>query len=131
MKKQATNAVKDKIKSVMIGHAIGDALGVPVEFMTREELEKSPVTDMMGYGTYPVPAGSWSDDTSMALAALDSLSKGVVDWDDIMNNFGKWLHDGEYTPTGECFDAGITCVRAIINYFNNKLPPCECGESSE
>lgn len=131
MKRQATNAMKDKIKSVMIGHAIGDALGVPVEFMTREELEKSPVTDMMGYGTYPVPAGSWSDDTSMALAALDSLSKGVVDWDDIMNNFGKWLHDGEYTPTGECFDAGITCVRAIINYFNNKLPPCECGESSE
>ncbi len=123
--------MKNKIKAVMIGHAVGDALGVPVEFMTREELAKNPVTDMMGYGTFNMPAGAWSDDTSMALAALDSLAKGRVDWDEIMSNFGKWLHDGEYTPTGECFDAGITCVKAILNYFNNNLLPDECGELSE
>ena len=44
-----------KVKSVVIGHAVADALGVPVEFMTREELKAHPVTDMMGYGTYPLP----------------------------------------------------------------------------
>ena len=54
----------EQIKAVMIGHAIGDALGVPVEFCEREELKMNPVVDMRGYGTYPVPAGSWSDDTS-------------------------------------------------------------------
>ena len=32
-------------KAVMIGHAIGDALGVPVEFSSREYLYKNPVTD--------------------------------------------------------------------------------------
>ena len=26
-----------KVKAVVIGHAVGDALGVPVEFASREE----------------------------------------------------------------------------------------------
>ena len=49
-----------KIKSVVFGHAVGDALGVPVEFASRSELDKNPVEDMEGYGTYPFPAGCWS-----------------------------------------------------------------------
>ena len=69
----------DQIKAVMLGHAVADALGVPVEFCSRDELKKHPVTDMVGYGTYPVPAGSWSDDTSMSLAALDCLARGNFD----------------------------------------------------
>lgn len=107
---------KDYIKAVMIGHAVGDALGVPVEFCLRKNIEKNPVTDMRGYGTYDVPAGSWSDDTSMSIAALDSLSSGEIDYFDIMVNFAKWLNDGEYTPTGKSFDVGRTCLRSILNF---------------
>ena len=81
------------MKSVMIGHAIGDALGVPAEFCDREELDESPVTDMMGFGSYSVPAGAWSDDTSMTLAALDSLSKGSINYDEIMENFVRWCSE--------------------------------------
>jgi len=121
----------DKIKAVMIGHAVGDALGVPVEFASREEVDANPVEDMEGFGTYPYPAGTWSDDTSMSVAALDSLVKGVVDWDEIMGNFGKWLQDGDYTPSGEAFDAGRTCVRAIINYFAHNMSALESGEAAE
>ena len=111
------NTIKNKMISVMIGHAVGDALGVPAEFASREEMDANPVTDMEGFGTYPYPAGTWSDDTSMSLAALDSLADDKVDWDEIMNNFGKWLEDGEYTPSGEAFDVGRTCLNAIISYF--------------
>lgn len=75
------------IKAVMVGHAVGDALGVPVEFRSRKELDQTPVTDMMGFGTHPVPAGAWSDDTSMALASLDSLAEGTVDYTKIMQSF--------------------------------------------
>lgn len=73
-----------KIKAVMIGHAVGDALGVPVEFCSRAELQTDPMTDMRGFGSYPVPAGAWSDDTSMSLAALDSLAGGKIDWCEII-----------------------------------------------
>ena len=85
--------ILDSIKAVVLGHAVGDALGVPVEFCEREELDKKPVTDMFGYGAYPYPEGCWSDDTSMSLAALDSLASSRLDFDDIMVKFGEWYYD--------------------------------------
>ena len=120
-----------KVKSVVLGHAVGDALGVPVEFASREELEGNPVTDMEGFGTYPYPAGTWSDDTSMSLAALDSLASGNINWDEIMKNFGKWYYQDKYTPTGEMFDAGYTCITAIENYCVYKKSYQNCGVSQE
>ena len=120
-----------KIKSVMLGHAIGDALGVPVEFCDREELAEHPVTDMTGYGTYPVPAGAWSDDTSMSLCALDSLCHKDWKWNDIMNNFVDWLEKGKYTPTGETFDVGRTCLKAIVSYCRGDADAVNCGKNSE
>ena len=121
----------EKIKAVMLGHAIGDALGVPVEFCNRKMLDKKPVTDMLGYGTYSVPAGTWSDDTSMALCALKSLANGNIDYDDIMYNFGKWYYNAEFTATGVMFDVGITCCKAINRYFNDNYPIDNCGLSDE
>lgn len=122
----------EKIKAVMLGHAVGDALGVPVEFCARKELDEKPVTDMMGFGSYPVPAGSWSDDTSMALCALDSLKKGRIDYNGIMDNFVMWLSNDDYTPTGEAFDVGRTCLTAIRRYCRKDAPPAlECGLSEE
>jgi ADP-ribosyl-[dinitrogen reductase] hydrolase len=58
---------KNKISGGIFGLIVGDALGVPVEFIPREELKKNPVTDMIGYGTYNQPPGSWSDDLLLAL----------------------------------------------------------------
>ena len=123
--------LKDKIKAVMLGHAVGDALGVPVEFCERDGLAAKPVTNMVGYGTYPYPEGCWSDDTSMSLAALDSLASGELDFDDIMVKFGEWYYDDEYTPTGEMFDVGNTCSYAIDNYFAYHKPIEECGLTGE
>ena len=121
----------DKIKAVMLGHAVGDALGVPVEFAKREELDNAPVTDMEGFGTYPYPAGTWSDDTSLSLATLDVLKGGEIKWDEIMLNFGAWLQNDKYTATGETFDAGKTCVKAIINYLTNDIKASESGGTDE
>ena len=120
------------IKAVMLGHAVGDALGVPVEFCSREELDAQPVTDMMGWGSYPVPEGCWSDDTSMSLATLDSLKSGKVDYDSIMENFVAWCSRDEYTPTGEMFDIGRTCLTAIRNYLRQDgKSALECGLKDE
>lgn len=121
----------DKAKAVVIGHAVGDALGVPVEFCWRDELDKKPVTDIVGYGAFPVPAGAWSDDTSMSVCTLEVLADHGIDFDRIMGNFGKWYYEDEFTPTGEMFDAGNTCSMAIANYFVHKLPFDKCGLCDE
>ena len=115
----------------MLGHAVADALGVPVEFCRREKLAAKPIKDMEGFGTYPFPKGCWSDDTSMSLCVLESLTKNKIDYEDIMNNFGKWYFKDEFTPTGEMFDVGNACSTAIENYFKNKLPLNECGLKEE
>ena len=120
-----------QIKSVMLGHAVGDALGVPVEFDTREQIARNPVTDMRGFGTYPYPAGSWSDDTSMSLCALEALSHENWKWEDIMGNFASWLGEGTFTPTGETFDVGRTCLKAVMNHVTRKIPIEKCGGRSE
>ena len=81
----------------MMGLVVGDALGVPYEFRSREQMKAESATDMIGYGTYNVPAGTWSDDSSMALASLDALRNGC-DLEAIMRNFADWLYNRNYTP---------------------------------
>ncbi len=125
------NDIEYMIMSVILGHAVADALGVPWEFASRQELDAAPIEDMEGYGTYPYPAGTWSDDTSMTLCALDSLAKCRVDPNDIMKKFGLWLQKNEYTPTGECFDVGGTCFRAILSYLEHGTPAIVCGGKDE
>ena len=75
----------------MIGVAVADAFGSPVQFMNRESLKKNPLTEMEYCDIYDKPAGAWTDDTSMALCILDSLrEKGKVDEADIMERFSRW-----------------------------------------
>ena len=121
-----------KIKDGVIGHAIGDAMGVPVEFCIREKLLAHPVTKMIGYGSHDVPAGTWSDDTSMEIATMDSMINqgGRINCEDIMMNFYYWLKDAKYTPYGEVFDAGRTCIKSIIN-FSKGYDISECGQKDE
>lgn len=121
----------ERFSAVALGHAIGDAMGVPVEFCSRAQLEREPVTGMRGFGTYAVPAGAWSDDTSMSLCALECLSSRGLDYDGVMNNFSRWYYAGEFTPTGVTFDVGATCRAAIRNYAERRLPPLRCGLQGE
>ncbi len=117
-----------KIIDGIIGHAIGDAMGVPIEFCEREKLLQHPVTKMIGYGSYDVPEGTWSDDTSMEVATIESIiNKKEIDYKDIMMNFYYWLKEGKYTPYGEAFDAGRTCIQSIIN-FSKGYELSECGQ---
>ena len=82
----------------MMGIVVGDALGMPVQFANRAELKVNPVKTMEGYGTYNMPPGTWSDDTSMALATLDSIREcGEINYSDIMERFFRWTFFGEYT----------------------------------
>ena len=115
----------------IMGVVVGDALGLPVQFLEREELVEKPLEDMIGYGTFYLPEGSWSDDSSLTLATLDSLREyNEINCDDIMKRFVEWLIDGHYTPFGKSFDQGATCVNAILNYRKNK-DSSMCGVTGE
>ena len=112
----------------LMGFVVGDAMGVPLEFKSREELLKKPVTKMLGYGTHNVPEGTWSDDTSMMIATIDSINeKCDIDLDDIALKFVQWYKHADYTPEKEVFDIGNTCREAIEKYDKQRERPIECG----
>ena len=97
------------ITDTILGFVVGDAMGVPVEFESREYLKKNRIEKMEGYMSYMQPAGTWSDDSSMTLATIDSIiNKQNIDYDDIMNKFLNWYQNAEYTATDMIFDIGDT-----------------------
>lgn len=116
-------------KNGIIGFAIGDAMGVPVEFCIREKLMQNPLTEMVGFGSHDVPKGSWSDDTSMTLATMDSIiEKKEIDIYDIADKFLQWAHKYKYTPTDKLFDIGRATLKALckceINIENASSSGC-------
>ena len=61
------------LNNIILGVAVGDSLGVPVEFKSRAYLNENPVTDMQEFGTFNQPKGTWSDDTSLTLCLAESI----------------------------------------------------------
>ncbi|MDF2933769.1 MAG: hypothetical protein K0R36_3100 [Chryseobacterium sp.] len=91
------------VKAGIFGVCIGDALGVPVEFRSREQLKRSPVTKMRALGTHHQPAGTWSDDGSLTLCLADSLCNGynledmvLKFYSGTMRKFGHHTEDFRY-----------------------------------
>lgn len=102
----------NKVKDILLGIAVGDSLGVPVEFKSRSYLKSNQVKGMMGYGTHYQPAGTWSDDSSLTFCLAESLTKGY-NLVDISKKIISW-HDKSYWTAYEVvFDCGITTGRAI------------------
>ena len=93
----------------IIGLALADSMGVPVEFQTRDSLKKYPIKGVIGYGTYDMPEGCWSDDTSLTIATMDGITRnaGIIDenaYKNIADNFLNYYLSDAFTPTDEMFD---------------------------
>jgi len=113
------------IKDILLGVSVGDALGVPVEFRSRKSIQYNPVTDMIGYGTYNQPPGTWSDDSSLTFCLAESLLKGL-DYNRIASNFVSWLYNATWTPYNEVFDVG-NATRQAIEQLRKGVNPIEAG----
>lgn len=125
-----------KIKDGVCGLVVADALGVPVEFQSREKLKENPIVGMVGYGSYNQPPGTFSDDSSLTLATINSLVRqksplNIIDYDNIMKEFVKWRYKGKYTPYGEAFDIGNTTKIAIENYKNGSKALSSGGKNEK
>ncbi|MBC1436454.1 ADP-ribosylglycohydrolase family protein [Listeria rocourtiae] len=118
--------LKERLTPTLFGGIIGDAMGVPVEFKARDTFF---IDDMVGYGTYNQPPGTWSDDTSLTLCLIyNILENGTLK--DLINKFYAYYKTGYCTPFGEMFDIGRTTVDAILRYKRGSSPT-HCGGRSE
>lgn len=118
-----------RVRGGLWGAVVGDALGVPVEFEDRSSRKKNPVSDMQGYGTFNLPPGSWSDDSSLMLCVAESLLHGF-NTGTMAELFMRWFYDAYHTPWGETFGVG-GATRAAIERMKSGVPPEEAGGVDE
>lgn len=111
---------------ILLGIAIGDALGVPFEFKDRRVLKENPCADMVGFGTYNLPPGTFSDDSSLTFCLAEALTKGF-DLDIIANNFVRWCYENYWTPRGSVFDIGISTKESINRLVKGMRPDLAGG----
>ena len=117
------------VQDALLGVAIGDALGVPAEFVSRGLRDDNPVTGMREKGSHNQLAGTWSDDTSLTLCLADMLC-GLYDLKALAGLFINWKEHGFYTARGYVFDIGIATSAAIHNLAAG-VDPILAGGSDE
>jgi len=72
---------------------------------------------MTGGGPFHLPAGAWTDDTSMAICLAESLlaCRGSDPFDQ-MTRFVAWYRKGVNSSIGRCFDIGFTTWHALNRF---------------
>jgi ADP-ribosylglycohydrolase len=121
--------ILNAIEGVLFGAAIGDALGVPVEFKKREYLKENPVTDFIGYGTHKKPPGTFSDDASMTFCLAEALTDDF-ELEKIARNFVEWAYNNYWAADGRSFGFGQRTLKAIFN-LRKGISPEESGGAGE
>lgn len=101
----------DKAKGLLMGLAVGDAVGTTLEFQARDS---SHIYDMVGGGPFNLKAGEWTDDTSMALCLAETyIEKNCCDMDFFREKLISWYKTGHNSSNGVCFDIGNTTRYAL------------------
>jgi ADP-ribosylglycohydrolase len=117
---------RNYLKDLLYGVCVGDALGVPVEFESREYLKKNPITKMCSGGVHDQGTGVWSDDSSLTFCLAEAIIEGY-DIHNLADKFIKWKNEGYWTATGEVFDIGNTTRQSIINLSKGVHPTLAGG----
>jgi len=113
--------LKDRYLGCLVGLAVGDALGAPIEFAPPGSFE--PLTGMVSGGVFNLQCGQYTDDTTMALCIAESiLERRGFDPLDQLERFVRWYREGYHSSTGICFDIGNT-TRASLQDFERTRQP--------
>ncbi len=105
--------VHDRARAAFLGLAVGDALGAPVEFMTRPEIRAAHGVhrEMIGGGWLRLAPGQVTDDTEMSLViARAVVARGEFAARPVAEGLAGWLRRHP-------IDVGNTCRRGIRRFI--------------
>src|SRR5919202_4609971 len=105
----------ERYRGSLLGLAVGDALGAPLEFKSPGSF--TPIDDMVRGGSFDVMPGQWTDDTSMALCLAASLieQQGFNPVNQLQK-YVRWWREGYLSSIDECFDIGNTTLDALMRF---------------
>lgn len=115
-KQPISDSFRDKCKGAIMGTIVGDALFQPIEFSSKFG---HPWIDKMTYGkVWGIPAGCYTDDSSMMLCImqgfLDDPKHNTIH--NIAKAFVRWMDEGLWSATGNCFDIGSSCRSGLMAF---------------
>ncbi len=113
----------ERARGMMLGLAVGDSVGAPLEFGPRIA---SPIErrEQTGGGPFDLPPGYWTDDSALAIALGKSLvACRKFDPHDVMARFLAYYRKGEYSSVpGTCVDIGVTTRQALERFARTGNP---------
>lgn len=119
MAKPNHDVLRDKYRGCLLGLAVGDALGAPLEFLERDEIGEryGIVREMIGGGWLQTQPGEFTDDTQMALAIARSIVlRGEVDPAHIASQFVRWF-DSQPKDIGSTTSQSLRHLAAGVPWF--------------
>lgn len=107
----------EKYKGCIFGLAVGDAIGYPLEFLTKKEIEqKFPFLregEIQEFQIFDI--NKYSDDTQMSLAISNALlNSGSDNIEEIMKNISEGFINWYYDPENNRAP-GNTCLAGVRN----------------
>jgi len=115
----------ERHRGCLLGLAVGDALGAPLEGSPAGDGVVHALEDMVGGGPFKLAPGDWTDDTSMALCLAESLiEKQAFDPVDQLERYLRWYRDGYLSSNGYCFDVGGTVNAALVRFAETREAYC-------
>jgi ADP-ribosyl-[dinitrogen reductase] hydrolase len=110
----------EQVTGCLVGLAVGDALGAPLEFLSRQQVRKrypEGLRDLIDSHLWK--KGEYTDDTQMALLIADSLLEGKgLQASDLAQRFQTWATTAK--------DVGIQ-TRAVVNTVGYVQDPEGCS----
>jgi ADP-ribosyl-[dinitrogen reductase] hydrolase len=115
----------ERYRGSLLGLAVGDALGGPLEGSPPGEGIQFAYEEMVGGGPFELAPGEWADDTSMALCLAESLiEKRGFDPIDQLERYTRWFREGYLTSNGRCFIIGGTVAAALLQFEQTRKAYC-------
>ena len=124
---------RSRARGAIVGTAIGDAFGMPVEGLDPATIVGrfgclrsmvSPRNGTWAHRTHKLRRGQWTDDTQLMLAIGESIvSKGFLDFGDIAKRHVLCLSDPR--GWGRSTLTGIGRIKAGVSWWNSAAIPCD------
>ena len=104
-----------------MGFAIGEAFGFPYSNLSKKQINKSELNEMIDSNNGKITKGCFSDATSLVLATMDSIieCEGDIDYNHIMDNFLSWLMESRYSSCNLALGLTNSFSQVLVNYVKN------------
>ena len=131
-----SEAQHDAIRGCMLGGAVGDALGAPIEFMSKSAIQQKYNKDgVQDYVEFNDGTGAITDDTQMALFTAEGIlrayvrghEKGICHVPSVVNgSYQRWLKTQGYPSkaSDEYLASGWLIQEQLL--FSSRAPGMTC-----